>query len=135
MAGPFLCSLQSTLTLSSLYGRWDGSSWQTDEEMHFGKKSGLPKVMGWLDSIQDLETPHLAPSCPPSGGPVPRSGQFFNLAGCRLPTWPPPTREQQTSHRAFHCSGLLWKARLSKDTHGHPGAISQEEENAPLYIS
>lgn len=78
MAGPFLCSVQSTVTLSSLYGRWDGSCWQTNEEMHSGRESGLPKVMGWLDSTPDLETPHLAPSYPPSGGPVLRAGQFFN---------------------------------------------------------
>lgn len=49
MAGPFHCCLQSTFTLSSLCGRWDGGCWlKTDEEMHSGRESGLPKVMGWL---------------------------------------------------------------------------------------
>lgn len=40
--------------------RQDGGFWlKADEEMYFGRGRSLPKVMGWLDSPPDLETPHF----------------------------------------------------------------------------
>lgn len=58
-AGPFLCCFQSTFTPRSLCGRWGGGcGLKTDEEMHSGRESGLPTVMGWVGP-PDLEMPHL----------------------------------------------------------------------------
>ena len=45
-----------------------------DKEMHSGRGSGLPKVMGWADSPLVLETPHLLfLAATSSGDLVPRA--------------------------------------------------------------